>query len=77
MRYASPAALSLLLCACSTGWLPPDVENDEQLQELGAAGYQRVCDAFESYIRDEYQSSHIIQAVCLAHGIQTTDSAMA
>jgi len=72
------AGLCALLLGCSgSNWVPQDLEEDEELQAVGAAGYQRLCSAFEGYIRDEYEASHVIQAVCLAHGIQTTTTASA
>lgn len=77
MRTATLALLLAITGCSSSGWIPPDIEQNEQLQELGAAGYSRLCSAFEGYIRDEYEASHIIQAVCLAHGVSTTDTASA
>lgn len=72
------AWVGLLLLGCSTSrWMPSDIEQDQQLQALGEAGYQRLCSAFEGYVRDEYEASHLIQALCLAHGIQTTGTASA
>lgn len=64
-------------CNVVGGWMPADIDRKETLEALGSAGYQRLCSAFEGYIRDEYRSSYLIQAVCLAHGIQTTDTAVA
>jgi len=70
-------AMPMSLLGCSkTTWVPEDIDRDATVKALGDAGYQRLCSAFEGYIRDEYRSSYLIQAVCLAHGVQTTHSAV-
>ena len=57
--------------------MPADIDRAATVDALGSAGYQRLCSAFESYVRDEYRSSYLIQAVCLAYGIETTQTAVA
>jgi hypothetical protein len=76
MRFALVALLLLTGCS-TTEWMPSDVDRNETMSALGSAGYSKVCSAFEGYIRDQYSSSHLIQAVCLAHGVQTTETAVA
>lgn len=75
---AARLGIACAALACSGGgWLPADIQRSETLSALGASGYARLCSAFEDYVRDEYRSSYLIQAVCVAYGIQTTSSAQA
>src|SRR5204863_9093038 len=73
----------LLVIACgassmpSGDWLPNDIEESQTLDHLGAVGYQKLCAAFEDYVRDRYRSDHLIQAACIAHALQTTSDAAA
>jgi len=66
----------LLVTGCTSGWMPPDIQSNETLNTLGAAGYQRLCSAFEGYVRDEYSSNYFVQAICLYEGVTTTTSAI-
>lgn len=61
----------------SDDWVPSDIDEQQTLDRLGAAGYQRLCGAFDDFVRDQYRSSYLIQAACTAHALQTTDSATA
>lgn len=75
-------SLLLLLAACGSSatsgdWLPSDIEESQTLDRLGAAGYQKLCDAFEDYVRDRYRSDRLIQAACVANALQTTSDAVA
>ena len=74
-----PLLAPLVLCAgCSNAsWIPDDLDRDAALSAVGAAGYQRLCSAFDSYVREEYAGNYFVQAVCLAHGVTSTDDAQA
>ena len=71
----------VLLAACgsspSADWLPSDIEESQTLDRLGAAGYQKLCDAFDDYVRDRYRSDRLVQAACIAEALQTTTDAVA
>jgi hypothetical protein len=72
--------VSLAACPSSSGsddWVPSDIDESQTLDRLGAAGYQRLCGAFDDYVRDQYRSSYLIQAACTAHALQTTADAVA
>lgn len=70
------SAVSLAACGGGDKWLPQDIDRDAALEQLGDAGYARVCSAFEDYVREQYRDSHLVQAVCLAHGVQTASDAV-
>ncbi len=55
--------------------MPDDIDEEQTLDRLGAAGYQRLCGAFDDFVRDQYRSSYLVQAACTAHALQTTQSA--
>ncbi len=59
------------------GWLPDDLESSQTLDDIGDAGYQRLCSAFDDWAHDQYRSDYLVQAVCTAQGIQNTDTASA
>jgi uncharacterized protein with beta-barrel porin domain len=76
------AAATAVLAGCDArpprgAWVPDDVALQAGLGTLGEAGYARLCSALEGYVRDTYRDSHLVQAVCLAHGVQTADTAVA
>jgi len=48
---------------------PADIQDSLTLEEIGAAGYRRICDSFADYMRDQYSSSHLVQAACLADAV--------
>ena len=68
-----------VLAACGGGgdgeWVPPDVDKDETIDKLGAAGYAKLCSEFDSYVRDMYRSNKLIQAACTVHALETTTNA--
>lgn len=66
----------LLITGCTSTWMPSDIQSNETLSTLGASGYQRLCDAFEGYVRDEYASNYFVQAICLYEGVTTTTTAL-
>jgi hypothetical protein len=61
----------------STDWVPDDLTSGQTLDDIGDAGYQRLCSAFDDWAHDQYRSSYLIQAVCTAQGIEHTDTASA
>ena len=73
----------VLLAACggtssSPGdWVPDDLEESQTLDRIGTAGYAKLCDAFEDYVRDRYRSDRLIQLACTANALQTTSDAVA
>jgi hypothetical protein len=73
--------LVLALTACgssgSKDWVPSDIDENQTLDRLGAAGYQKMCGAFADYVRDMYRTSYLIQAACTAHALETTSDAVA
>jgi hypothetical protein len=76
--------VSIVLAACggSSGdslaeWVPDDVDSSATVDRLGAAGFARVCTAFDDYVRDTYRSNVLIQAACTAHAVETTADAVA
>jgi hypothetical protein len=69
--------LALAGCPSTTGdWVPDDIDEQQTLDRLGAAGYQKVCSAFDDFVRDQYRSNLLIRAVCTAHALQTTENAV-
>lgn len=70
----------LFVVACTSNakndWVPSDVDRDQALSALGAAGYARLCSAFEDYVHDQYRSSYLVKAACTAHALQTTQDAV-
>jgi hypothetical protein len=58
-------------------WVPDDVDTSTTVDRLGAAGFAKVCTAFEDYVRDMYRSNRLIQAACTAHALETTADATA
>jgi hypothetical protein len=80
MRHAHLALvfpLFLGLTACREDWMPSDVERGQALDALGEAGYDRLCSEFESYIQEQYTSSELVQGVCLALAVQSSETALA
>ena len=74
------AYLLVVVAACgssATDWLPSDIDRGQTLDRLGTAGYSRMCQAFEDFVRDEYASSYLVQAACTANALQTTSDAAA
>ncbi len=73
--------LAATLTACggsgSGGWVPADIDEQQTLDRLGAAGYTKLCSAFDDYVRDTYRSNRLVQAACTAHALQTTEDAAA
>ena len=74
-------ALAFSIMACGGGasgdWVPPEIDTDQQLDRLGATGYQKLCGAFEDYVHDTYRSQLLVKAACTANALQTTDNATA
>lgn len=72
----------VLLAACGStsstpsGWVPSDIEENQTLDRIGAAGYAKLCSAFENYVRDRYRSDRLLQAACTANALQTTTDAV-
>ena len=52
--------------------MPNDLEGDATLDEVGAAGCQRLCSAARDDALDQYRSSYLVEAVCTAIAIETT-----
>ena len=81
-------ALSCLVLACTSAkdidppdppddWIPEDIDLDQTVDKLGAAGFAKVCNAFEDYVRDMYRSNRLIQLTCTAEALDTTANATA
>jgi hypothetical protein len=79
--YSLRVIVIVALAACSSSasddWVPPDIDEAQTLDRLGTAGYQRLCVAFDDYVRDEYRSNRLIQAACTVHALDTTTDAIA
>jgi hypothetical protein len=77
-----PYLALLVLVACGSSrssvedWVPPDIDTDQTVDRLGAAGFAKLCGAFEDYVRDTYRSNRLIQAACTAEALQTTTDAI-
>jgi hypothetical protein len=73
-------ALLVLAIGCQSGshddWVPPDIDEQQTLDRLGAAGYAKLCSAFSDYVHDQYRSSYLVKAACTAHALQTTSDAV-
>lgn len=69
----------LTACGGSGGgdWVPADIDEQQTLDRLGAAGYAKLCAAFDDDVRDTYRSNRLVQAACTAHALQTTEDAIA
>lgn len=71
----------MLLVACGgtkstvEEWVPDDIDTDQTVDRLGAAGFGKLCGAFDEYVRDMYRSNRLIQAACTAEALQTTANA--
>ncbi|HEU0035520.1 MAG TPA: hypothetical protein VFQ53_33145 [Kofleriaceae bacterium] len=75
-----PCLALLVVAACgssSDDWVPSDIDTDQTVDRLGAAGYAKLCGAFEDYVRDEFRSNRLIQAACTYEALQTTPDAIA
>lgn len=79
MRKLSLVAVLLGACSStpSTDWVPSDIDEQQTLDRLGTAGYQRLCGAFDDYVRDQYRSNRLIQAACTVNALETTADAIA
>ena len=73
--------LLLMLVACKTSssddWVPDDIDENETLDRIGAAGYAKLCSSFEDYVRDMYRGDLLIRAACTAHALESTLDAVA
>ncbi len=78
---AAIAGALLVLGACgdraSGDWVPEDIDEQQAIDRIGAAGYAKLCSSFDSYVRDKYRSNRLIQAACIAHALETTSDAAA
>lgn len=69
--------LALAGCPSTSGdWVPDDIDEQQTLDRLGEAGYQKLCSAFDDFVHDQYRSNYLIRAVCTAHALQTTENAV-
>ena len=57
--------------------MPDDIDTQQTVDRLGAAGFAKVCGAFEDYVRDMYRSNRLIQAACTAEALQSSTDAVA
>lgn len=67
----------LALAGCKEGsddWVPSDVDESETIDTLGAAGYAKVCSAFDEFVRDQYRTSLLIRAACTAQALRSTET---
>jgi len=58
-------------------WLPSDIDVDVTVDKLGAAGFAKLCGAFEDYVRDMFRSNRLVQLACTAEALDTTADAVA
>ncbi len=84
-----PCLALMLLAACASDvdrpeppdppddWLPSDIDVDTTVDKLGAAGFAKLCGAFEDYVRDMFRSNRLIQLACTADALETTTDAVA
>lgn len=76
------SALALTGCPSSSGggddtsWVPSDIDEQATLDQIGSAGYAKLCGAFEDYVHDTYRSQLLVKAACTAHALQTTTDAV-
>lgn len=80
-RY-SWALIAAVVSACSSNgssndWVPSDIQRDQALSALGSAGYARLCSAFDDFVHDQYRSSSLVRAACMAHALETAEDAVA
>jgi hypothetical protein len=54
---------------------PDDIEDSITLDELGAAGYAKLCSTFEDYLYDQYSGSYFVQAMCTADAVENSADA--
>jgi hypothetical protein len=54
---------------------PDDIDTDITLDQAGASGLNRICSTFEGWVRDQYSSSSLVEAVCTAQAIESTETA--
>jgi hypothetical protein len=79
MKQALALVMMMGLGACGGGrnndWVPSDIDESKTIDAIGSAGYQKLCSSFDSYVRDQYRSSRLIQAACTANALETTMNA--
>jgi hypothetical protein len=74
-RLVLLAALSLTACKEGAGdWVPDDVDESETIDKLGAAGYGKVCSAFDDFVRDQYRTNLLVRAACTAQALRSTET---
>ena len=67
----------LSLAACKTAsddWVPSDIDESATIDRLGAAGYGKLCSAFDDYVRDMYRTNILVRAACTAQALQSTET---
>lgn len=67
----------LVLAACQEGsddWVPSDVDESETIDKLGAAGYAKVCSAFDEFVREQYRTNLLVRAACTAQALRSTET---
>lgn len=66
------------MVACDRGseddWVPPEIDESETLDKLGAAGYGKVCSAFDDFVRDQYRTNLLVRAACTAQALHSTET---
>jgi hypothetical protein len=68
------SVLALAACKSSDDWVPSDVDESETIDKLGAAGYAKVCSAFDDFVRDMYRTNVLVRAACTAQALQSTET---
>ena len=78
------AAMLAVACGCSGGGttselpkFPSDIDSGLTLDHVGEAGLREVCSTFETWLLDQYRSSHLTQLGCLARAVENTNDAVA
>ncbi|MBA3451516.1 MAG: hypothetical protein H0T42_00300 [Deltaproteobacteria bacterium] len=77
MTHRLSVVYVVALIACKTAsddWVPSDVDESETIDKLGAAGYAKVCSAFDDFVRDQYRTNLLVRAACTAQALQSTET---
>lgn len=75
LRFVLPVLL-VTACGDSTSErFPSDIERNVTLDSLGDSAYQRLCSTFEGWVYDQYAASPMVQAVCTAIAVESTETA--
>lgn len=69
--------MGLLISGCSSSWVPSDLHPEDRLSDIGSSGYRRICSSYRDAIHERYDDAKLRELVCIAYGVETSDSVTA